>query len=333
MIVANEADLVELIRQRLATEHRQPNLELKRSWDGKYGEKLSSLANRITPSDRWLVVGVEDNGTLAGHPEGWAEKTEKIISQHINDKLSPILACKAVRAISVDGNWIIIITMINPGDVVYWGDHAYTASGTTARVLEPPEVMELRLRLPGLTDYTRLVHGSTVYAPDLVERFAAKVRSRATGEHLPLDPGRMLSTLNVVGRQAARLLFGDCQFRVVVYDGIGGVLLNSTETSLYRLLQADFFPNLQARSGFRVSSDLYPPKGLREALANAVAHAAYFEHDGDIIIELFPDRLTISNLCTPDSKYFANRWFSRSHHTVNGLLMETLTAPLARVDP
>lgn len=68
----------------------------------------------------------------------------------------------------------------------------------------------------------------------------------------------------------------------------------------------------------------FPEKALKESLANAVAHAAYFEHDGDIIIELYPDHLSICNLCIQDSVYFANKWFARSHKTINNLLMEVL---------
>jgi len=210
MIAATESELIELLRQQAATEHRQPNLELKRSWDGKYGEKLSSLANRCTAGDAWLVVGVENDGKLSGHPEGWARKTEETISQHINERLSPILACKFVHVVEVNGSWLIVISVANPGDVVYWGSHAYTASGTTTRALEPHEVLELRLRLPGLTDFTR-TRKSSIYNTALAAQFASKVCSRAVGQNLPLEPDKMLATLGVSDRQAARLLFGDCK--------------------------------------------------------------------------------------------------------------------------
>lgn len=319
-----ETQLLELIRKGAAKEHCLPNLELKRSWDKKYGEKLSALANRTPSRGGWLVVGVEDRGTLAGHPEQWAKSTEETISQQINERLSPILACKSVRVHEVEGSWVILINVSNPGDVVYWGTHAYTGSGTTIRALEPPEVMELRLRLPGLSDFTRMECDAGELDNDLVSEFVDKVSSRSSGAGLSIDPSRMLASLSVTNRQAARLLFGECSFRTVVFGQGGDVLLNRRVRSLYRLLRDDFFETLQADAKMQVASSLYPAKGLREGLANAVAHAAYFERDGDIIIELHPEKLVISNLCTPDSKYFANKWFSRSHHTVNGLLMETL---------
>lgn len=59
-------------------------------------------------------------------------------------------------------------------------------------------------------------------------------------------------------------------------------------------------------------------------MANTIAHAAYYEKNGDILVEIYPDKLTISNLCLPEAAHFANKWFSRSRNTTNRLLMETL---------
>lgn len=68
----------------------------------------------------------------------------------------------------------------------------------------------------------------------------------------------------------------------------------------------------------------YPTRALKESIANAVAHAAYMESQGDIIVEIHYNKLCISNLCFRESEYFANKWFAKSHKTVNKLLMETL---------
>lgn len=65
-------------------------------------------------------------------------------------------------------------------------------------------------------------------------------------------------------------------------------------------------------------------RAVKDGIANAVAHAAYHENSGEILAELYPDRMVISNLCLPESGYFANKWFLRSHKTFNMLLMESL---------
>lgn len=72
------------------------------------------------------------------------------------------------------------------------------------------------------------------------------------------------------------------------------------------------------------AEESYPIRALREGIANAVAHAAYFEQHGDVLVEVYPDKLVISNLCLPEAAHFANKWFSRSRNTINRLLMEVL---------
>jgi hypothetical protein len=120
-------------------------------------------------------------------------------------------------------------------------------------------------------------------------------------------------------RQASRILFGSCPFRTIYYDKNGEPTSNIKTTGLYQILQPEFIHQLASYNGCH-----YSERALKEGFANAVAHAAYFESDGEIILEVHPDRIVISNLCIRESTYFANRWFSRSHKTINGLLMEVL---------
>jgi hypothetical protein len=63
---------------------------------------------------------------------------------------------------------------------------------------------------------------------------------------------------------------------------------------------------------------------LREALGNAVGHAAYKDNDGEIILELHPSRLVISNLSFTEYTSLANKWFSMAHKSPNSYLMEIL---------
>lgn len=323
MIIQSEPELLDAIREGRVVEHRYENVELKRAWDAKYGNDISALANRQRSQLAWFVVGVENDGKLARHDEDWVKKYELTISQQLNERLSPIQACRAIKTANIDDSWIIFLALGNPGDVVYWGTHAYTAAGTTSRVLEPSEVLELRLLLPGLSDYSRQ-NAASQYDEQLVARFVDDVTARTVDQHLPREPGKLLGTLGIDGRQVARLLFGDTNYRTVVYDRFGNVIVNSVEKGLYGMLRPTLVHDLQKRASVDFSFELYSPKALHEALANAVAHAAYFEKDGEVMVELYPDRMVISNLCVAESKYFANRWFSRSHYTINGLLMETL---------
>jgi predicted HTH transcriptional regulator len=306
-------------------EHLHQNVELKKSWSLKHGDKLSALSNKLHQEICWLIVGVDDNGELVGKNEKWAIQNEEIISQHINNKLDPTQACMEIKTKNIDDNWVIIICIKNPGDVVYWGTEAYVSSGTTIKRMEPDEILELRLKLPGLTDYTRQEVPSE-YDEELLQIFTDHVKKGGHFLETGTCPQDTLASLNIVSTQTARILFGDCPFRVVKYDSKDNPISNKTYFGLYTLLTEKFHQSIQEWTANQLSKESkpYPYHALKEALANAVAHAAYFEHNGDIILELHPTNLTISNLCMRESKYFANRWFSRSHKTINTLLMEVL---------
>jgi hypothetical protein len=139
------------------------------------------------------------------------------------------------------------------------------------------------------------------------------------GEPGNKGPEELLRVLGLFERQAARILFGKASYRVVRYDDKQRPISNNRLDGLISLLLPEFITEL-CHDGERHFSE----RALKEALANAVAHAAYFENDGEIMVEVYPDCITVSNLCIEESTAFANRWFSRSHKTINGLLMETL---------
>lgn len=318
-------DVISGIENGKIQEYLHQNIELKAAWSQEYGQKISALANRPGGSLSWVIVGLNDNGTLSGKDNLWAKKTEEVISQQINDKLDPIQACDGIFAKEIKGSFIIVIRVKNPGDVVYWGEKAYCASGTTQKQMEPSQVLALRLQLPGLTDFTRQPTESNCDL-DLVSHLHERIKSRGSLLENTHDSSSLMQSLGLANTQAARILFGDYAYRVVEFDSHDKPLTQKGEHGLYRILTEEFQEFVQKRTASLAKKDFrpYPDLALHEALANAVAHAAYFEQGGDVIIELRPTSLTISNLCLRESQFFANRWFSRAHKTVNAYLMEVL---------
>jgi predicted HTH transcriptional regulator len=299
-------------------------VELKSNWKQDYGHKASALANKHHQPRSWLIIGVDDSGCLLNQNEDWARQQEQSISQHLNEKLDPEQACVAVHTSKIDGAYVVIIELTNPGEVVYWGANAYSASGTTIHKMEPEEILELRLQLPGLSDLTKQPQTDS-YQDNLVNIFATRVREK--GHMLEQGtPSDILRFLHLHGTRAASILFGSTKFRVVKYDSHDNPISNDTFAGLYTLLTEFFQDEVQKWTKQQTNAGVtpYPPRALQESFANAVAHAAFFENNGDLILELHPERLCISNLCQRESKYFANRWFSRAHRTVNAFLMETL---------
>lgn len=322
-------ELLDIASKNQLSEHRHAGVELKSGWTIDCGRKLSALANRIDTSPKWMLVGVADDGTLLKKPESWARQTEQSLSQQINDNLNPSQACVGITCHELAHSWVVLVQVRNPGDVVYWGDRAYQAAGTTISEMTPEEVLKLRIRLPGLSDFSRQsASGETQL--ELVQHFQQRVAARGQpieGAATTLEQSHaVLRALGLADTQAERILFGDCTFRLVRYSANQDPVQNERVPGIYTLLTDDFLGDLQrwAKDQLQITDLPFPERALREALANAVAHTAYFELDGDVIVEQHPDRVTIGNLCVRESTYFANRWFSRSHKTVNGLLMEAL---------
>lgn len=314
-------DVIAAVQNGKLVEHLHQNLELKEDWTSKYGEKLSALSNKLTQIVAFLVVGVNNRGELSLKTEKWARQTEEIISQHINSYLDPIQSCYGITCVPVGGSWILVITVKNVGEVTYWEGAAYAASGTTAQKMEPEQILKLRLQLPGLLDYSKQ-HIKSAYQPLLVSDFTSRVKAAGHPLEVELKGTKEHSVLLHLGineRQAARVLFGNCPVRIIRYDRDGDIVENSVQTGLFSILNDAFIQSLALQPGCN-----YSTKALKEALANSVAHAAYFERDGEVMLEVYTDKIVISNLCIRESSHFANRWFSRSHKTVNGLLMEAL---------
>jgi hypothetical protein len=310
-------------------EHLHENLELKASWREENGERVSALANRLEFETSWMVIGVTDSGALVGRDENWARNTEEVISQHLNQRLDPIQAHTSLSCVPVSGFWIVVLSVKNPGAVVYWNNMAYKRAGTTIQEMRPEEVLELTIKLPGLTDYSKQPWVGQV-KDELVNAYskAVAIRQRdnsfASCESMSCE--HILARLGLLGKNASKILFGNCGYRVVTYDLNGNPETNTPYQGLFGLLEKDFISRIQQKAQQQLSSPgaPFPELAVKESLANAVAHAAYFEGDGDVVIEVFADHIVISNLCLPESRYFANKWFSRSRKTVNNLLMETL---------
>lgn len=322
-------EIMEKARNGTLREYRVENLELKKGWSQEVGKKISALANSTLNNPTWLCVGIDDDGNVCGYDESWARETEEAVSQHINQYLDPQLTCLSITCHSVDNSWFVAIKHENPGAVVYWNKKAYKAAGTTIQEMTPAEVMQLTVRLPGLTDYTAQPCASE---PDesAVTKFAQIVSD--TRRDIPivevggLPAQEVLLRLGIKDTNTSHILFGPCKYRVVYYDRQGIPIINETRTGLFGLLDDVFRREIQEWTQNQIGTITlpYPEKALKEALANAVAHAAYVEKAGDVIIEIFPDRICISNFCMGESEFFANKWFSRAHRTVNRTLMEVL---------
>lgn len=318
-------------RKKNIIEINYTNIELKSSWDQKNGKKISGLANRINSYPSFLVIGIDDNGNYLDKDANWAKTTEESISNHFNQYLDPLQTSKKISCFEYElGKFIIIIEFISPNAVVFWNQKPYKMSGTTCEEMSPEEVMELSIKFPSRYDFT----GQAIehkYDDNLVKIFIKRIEEKfktpAFEGLSSLKTVEALSHLKIINKQVSRLLFGDAQFRVVFFNNDNSVDNQITYSGLINIINGILWKDISEwlDKKYSIKSHiLYPLLAVEETLANAVAHAAHFVNDGEIIIEVYFDKLVISNLCLPESGYFANKWFSRSHNTTNKLLMEIL---------
>jgi predicted HTH transcriptional regulator len=322
-------EIIEKITSGTLQEYRSENLELKETWSHDVGKKISAFANSIFEGPIWLCVGIDDGGNICRNDETWAKRTEETISQHLNQYLDPQITCSKITCHSINNQWFVVIPYENPGAVVYWNKKAYKSAGTTILEMTPVDIMQLTVKLPGLADYTAQRRISVV-DDSLVNIFAECV-SRMNHD-VPIVNVKGLSCRDILCRfgieesVASYILFGPCRYRIVFYDVEGSPTRNEVRTGLFKLLSESFRNEVNGwTEHFKTNETAaFPERALREALANAVAHAAYVENDGEVLVEIFTDKVCISNLCMRESAFFANKWFSRARNTVNRTLMEML---------
>lgn len=209
----------------------------------------------------------------------------------MNRLLNPAQACLAIHVReAVPGQWIVAIEIGNPGDVVYWNHKAYRSSGTSSTELDAHEVMELRMGLPGLADFSAQPRSASMDA-ELLQHFAQRVAARNQEDPSlrSVDASTVLQALSLEGRQAARLLFSrEVRYRIVKYSSDGEVLSNTSQAGLYRLALPETEDSLDRMCATEVNNQPnLPRRALRESISNAIAHAAYFQVNGDVIIECF----------------------------------------------
>ncbi len=332
--------IVELARAGKCLEHHHQALELKENWQPHFGKSLSALANLLEPRIRWLVVGILNDGSTKGYSSERSAELEHAISNQITSKLSPAWAVKSISAHEVTAEkYIVAIQVQSPNDVTTWDGVPYKRIGTSASEMSPSEQLELSMLLPG-ADYSKAKWNGQV-DPSLVVDFAQAVQvarqnsgaidsSKASSEEI-------LSYYNIKDSVTSKILFGDTTARVSYFDERGEILNQIDKKGLFQILSHEFTEEIQSWTRARiatldgaaaVSQSPYPEYAIREVLANAVAHANYTTpEEGDVVVELHPQKLTVSNICDLDAEVFAQKWLSRQHNAHNKHLMNTLRQP------
>ncbi len=336
MIEVSKERLVEAIKARSVSEIKYSKIDLKSSWDKKHGKDISAIANHHDKKGGWIIVGIDDNGNIVPNADhGWAKKQESVISSSISTYLSPDYTVVNISVEEIDNHFIIFIEIRNPDDVVYWDHKAYKLIGTASPQMSPDEILELSTKLSG-ADYSKLEYFGAINSAFVID-FAAKLFEAGIIEEdlRKLSSEEILSKLHILHKKSSEILFGNIPVRVVHYDENSDILDQKEYKGIYSILSDNFIESVQSwtrKQGTVLSGNSitageempYPLKALRDSLANAASHALYSKDSGDVLVELYHDRLAISNNCDLEAKYFINKWFSKESKSRNKLLMTVL---------
>ena len=332
---------LEVIKQGIArgtlAEISYPRLELKSNWHTKHGKSISAIANHESLVGGWIIIGVDDRGKLTGKNADWAKKNYETIGDQINQHLSPSQAIRETYVESFENSYCILLEIQNPAYVTDWRGRAYKRAGSSDQEMTAGERTALAMHLPG-DDYSSMPWQGEVNSA-LVLDFARKVienGSRDFPQDLSLlSSSQILRLMRLDGKMVAGILFGDFPVRIAHYDVDGRVASNIEKKGLYTILCDSFIAQIQTASERKgAASDgnsislkeylPYPTKLLREILANAVAHALYQRHRGEIIVDIHLDHVTVRNNASLEAEVFATQWLSQRTMAKNKLLMEVL---------
>ena len=319
--------LIEKLSSQQLTENAQ--IEFKTKWHQDYGKSISAIGN--DEKGGWLIVGINDNGVLLDNSSGWLRKQENQIENHIRQYLEPDSTVQSISIESLNNKKFILIEIINPKAVVSWNKKFYKRVGTRTEEMTPGEKQELELNRPGL-DFSSFDYKSAINS-SLVLDFAKFLKN---GEDwIKLSADNILSKLNIKNKNVSGILFGDFSFRVAHYNQESELIDQYEKQGLYSLLKEDFIQHIQSwtrAKGIRLipgslsvtEEKPYPDSVLREVLTNAVAHSAFEKKEREVKVELYKNRIKISNHCSAKSTAFINKKFSQGHFSYNPFLMKIL---------
>lgn len=298
--------------------------------DGDLVDAVVCLANRPGTAPGWLLVGVEDDGRITAARPRHHDRTDPLrVQALVANRTRPSISVRA-RLIAIEGRHVLAIEVPTVRSPVGTADGRYLrraigGDGRPACVPMHFHEMQALQADRGALDYSALAIAGAGWQdldPLELERFRRFIReSQGRGDaslvELPdLELAKALGAVVANGsvhevRVAGLLLFGreaalsrflpthEAAFQVL--SGRAVRVNDFFRWPLLRLVE-EFEGRFRARiqetelmSGMvRVGVPDYPPRALREALANALIHRDYTRL-GAVHLQWHDDRIELSN--------------------------------------
>lgn len=332
----------------LITQGESLNVEFKGEEGGPLSDRdlieaVVCMANRPTPEEAFVLIGVEDDGRVTGarprHEAGTADPRR--LQALIANRTQPPLSCK-VEVVEFEGKPVVVIEVPRAHHPVGTSDGIYKrrALGGWGKPQCLPfhfHEMQSMLASRGVLDYSAMIVPEARWEdldPLEFERFRRFNReSRGQGDSALLDlpdlelakalgaveANHELTAIRVLGL----LLFGRegalCRFlptHEVAFQVLRGTQVEVNEFFRWPLLRVmdEILSRFRARNReeelmvglLRVGVPDYPERAFREGMANALIHRDYTRL-GAVHIQWFEDCIEISNPGGfPEGVYLSN---------------------------
>ncbi len=294
----------------ILAEGESHNVEFKANFDKSIAEEAVAFANA---SGGRIFVGIDDAGKAAGTDVSNAAKSRY---QDLLRQIMPELVC------SVDVFENILIICVPEGTEKPYGCSRgfYLRVGPNSQKLNRNEIISF-IKSEGRVRFDELVNNSAKYPKDFNSKAYVHFLGLSRISADALNKDSILQNLGCISKSgetkkftnAGVLFFANNQAGVVPHSSIVCALYKGVEKVHIidsKEFSGDIISNIEDSvmflkkhlnlsyeiTGLRRNDILEIPEvALREAIVNAVCHRDYFEKGARVMVELFDNRLEISN--------------------------------------
>jgi len=277
------------------------------------GKSVCSLANT---NNGLILVGVSDDRKIIG----CTEKDEQKIA-NIAHTCKPSIYPK-IEKVEVNDKNVFVVEVKKSDQLHSYRNVAYKRIGTHDKPLSPEEVIEFAKATGKIKFDEEICERATLKDIDeekvrLFIKEAKRQRKLDIPEDAPVEDALMRLMLLKDRRptNAAILLFAEDPQRFFIQSEVKCIRFKGTDVTGpmidFKVIEGDIIDQLKKAEDFifehipiaawiedwklqRQEKWLYPPKAIREALANALAHRDY-ESPSKVQVRIFDDRMEFWN--------------------------------------
>ncbi len=282
------------------------HIEFKRTVDKTFIEEVCAFANAAGGT---ILLGVEDNGEICG------VKTDNSFRSQITNTVSQIEPKIDVK-LSIMNNVIAVEVPNSPEKPYGCSKGFFMRMGANSQKLTRNEII-LFYQSEGRIRFDELLNKKADFEEDFNER-AFKLFLEKTGITSNIDKNKLLKNLNCCDENGkltnTGVMFFARNIEFLIPHGIVTCALYRGTKKIFILDKKDFDDNILENIDNAVAFVMrhinmelkiehirrenipeIPEVALREAIVNAVCHRDYFEKGANVMIEVFDDKVNITN--------------------------------------